>query len=64
MCVCDSANVCLNTARAHTHTQVDAKDLIDDGANTLHADVDTRKCFFTGQPFYFTQVGLGFGFRA
>jgi len=36
--------------------EVDANDFKDDGANTLHADVDTRKCGFTGQPFYFAQV--------
>ena len=58
---------------AHTHTyslslshtenaQVDAKDFKDDGANTLHADIDTRKCSFTGQPFYFAQVFVGLGF--
>ena len=61
-CLCTHTHTHTHThAHTHTHTrtenaQVDANDFKDDGANTLHADVDTRKCGFTGQPFYFAQV--------
>jgi len=36
--------------------EVDAKDFTDAGANTLYVDVDTSKCKFEGQPFYFAQM--------
>ena len=35
---------------------VPAADFVYDGANVLHIDVDTHKCRFTGQPFYFAQI--------